>query len=65
MVTCDVSLKGYDKEFIPYLKKLASMVYETGTQKKPGKYVPPSARKSNDAFSPKVNNTLDQMRKNY
>ena len=68
LVTCDVSLKGYDKEFIPYLKKLASMVYQVPTAKKQGKYMPPSVKNnnnSNSGFSPRVNNTLDQMRKNY
>ena len=65
LVTCDVSLKGYDKEFVTYLKRLASMVYEVPTAKKPGKYMPPSVKNNNSGFSPRVNNTLDQMRKNY
>ena len=65
LVTCDISLKGYDKEFIPYLKKLASMVYEPQGAKKQGKYMPPSVKNNNNGFSPRVNNTLDQMRKNY
>ena len=64
LVTCDVSLKGYDKEFMQSLKRLANMVYEnTGTKKKE-KYMPPSI-KSNNSFSPSVNSTLDKMRKNY
>ena len=66
LVTCDISLKGYDKEFIPYLKKLASMVYDAQGTKKSGKYMPPSVKNNNNnGFSPRVNNTLDQMRKNY
>ena len=66
LVTCDVSLKGYDKEFIPYLKNLANMVYgQAPVSKKTAKYMPPSVKNSNTGFSPRVNNTLDQMRKNY
>ena len=65
LVTCDVTLKGYDKEFIQYLKKLADMIYQGTESKKTGKYVPPSVKNNNSGFSPRVNNTLDQMRKNY
>jgi len=65
LVTCDISIKGYDKEFIPYLRKLANMVYQVPMQKKQGKYMPPSVKNNNSGFSTKVNNTLDQMRKNY
>ena len=65
LVTCEVSLKGYDKEFIPHLKKLASMVYQiTQETKKPGKYMPPSV-KNNGAFSSDMNNTLNKMKNNY
>ena len=62
LVICDVSLKGYTKEFLQSLKDLAGMVYKVG--KKSEKYMPPSA-KSNAAFSPRVNNTLNQMKQNY
>ena len=65
LVTCDVSIKGYDKEFITCLKKLASMIYQGTGEKKNGKYTPPSVKNNNSGFSPRVNNTLDQMRKNY
>ena len=64
LVTCDISLKGYDKEFLQCLKNLASMVYHQGT-KKPGKYMPPSVKNNNNGFSPKMNNTLNQMKRNY
>ena len=65
MVTCDVSLKGYSKEFLQSLKSLANMVYQTG--KKQEKYVPPSVKNNNNntEFSQKMNNTLNQMKKNY
>ena len=65
LVTCDISLKGYDKEFINYLKNLASMVYKGQETKKMGKYMPPSVKNNNSGFSPRINNTLNQMRKNY
>ncbi len=65
MVTCDVSLKGYSKEFLQSLKSLANMVYQTG--KKQEKYAPPSVKNNNNntEFSQKMNNTLNQMKKNY
>lgn len=63
LVICDISLKGYDKEFIQDLKKLASMVYQVGN--KSGKYMPPSVKNNNNGFSPRVNNTLNQMKQNY
>ena len=65
LVTCDVSLKGYDKDFITALKKLASMVYQSKEKKKTEKYMPPSVKNNNSGFSPRINNTLDQMKRNY
>lgn len=65
LVTCDVSLKGYDKEFITSLKSLASMIYQVKETKKTGKYMPPSVKNNNSGFSPRVNNTLNQMKRNY
>ena len=41
------------------------MIYQEQTAKKQGKYMPPSVKNNNSGFSPRVNNTLDQMRKNY
>ena len=65
MVTCDVSLKGYSKEFLQSMKNLANMVYQTG--KKQEKYTPPSVKNNNNntEFSQRMNNTLNQMKKNY
>ena len=64
MVTCDVSLKGYNKEFLQSLKNLASMVYPVG--KNQAKYMPPSVKNNNNnSSSPKMNNTLNQMKQNY
>ena len=63
LVTCDISLKGYSKEFIQSLKNLANMVYKSGNKKE--KYAPPSIRNNSNGFSPRMNNTLNQMKKNY
>lgn len=64
LVTCDISLKGYDKDFLQCLKNLANMIYKQETNKK-GKYMPPSVKNNNNGFSPRVNNTLNQMKQNY
>ena len=63
LVVCDISLKGYTKDFLQCLQSLASMVYSTG--KKDAKYAPPSIKNNNNSFSPKMNNTLNQMKRNY
>ena len=63
LVVCDVSLKGYSKEFMQSLKNLCNMVYKTGKNKV--KYMPPSVKNSGGAFSSNMNNTLNQMRQNY
>ena len=64
LVTCDVSLKGYTKEFMQSLKKLANMIYKSSNDTSKQKYMPPSI-KNNDGFSPRMNNTLNQMKRNY
>ena len=64
LVECDVSLKGYSKEFMQSLKKLANMIYKGGNIS--GKYEPPSVKNnSNNTFSTSMNNTLNQMKQNY
>lgn len=63
LVICDISLKGYSKEFLQSLKGLANMIYNQGTNNS-GKYMPPSA-KNKSGFSPRINNTLNQMKQNY
>ena len=63
LIICDISLKGYSKEFIQCLKKLAAMIYPTSTKQE--KYSPPSVKNNNNGFSPRVNNTLNQMKQNY
>ncbi len=67
LVTCDISLKGYTKDFLLSLKNLAGMVYGIGINKKE-KYAPPSIKNNssnNNGFSARMNNTLDQMKRNY
>ena len=65
LVTCDISLKGYTKEFLQCLRNLASMVYTI--DKKDAKYAPPSIKNNNNNndFTPRMNNTLNQMKRNY
>ena len=64
LVTCDVSLRGYSKEFLQSLKRLANMVYMTNS--KTEKYTPPSIKNNeSNGFSTRMNNTLNQMKKNY
>lgn len=62
LVVCDVSLKGYSKEFIQSLRTLAHMIYKLGS--KNGKYMPPSI-KNNNTFSKSMNETLNHMKQNY
>ena len=64
LVECDISLKGYTKEFLQCLQSLTSMVYRNG--RKDAKYAPPSIKNNtNNGFSPRMNNTLNQMKQNY
>ena len=62
LVVCDVSLKGYSKEFMQSLKQLANMIYNQGDKSK-GKYKPPSIK--NNTFSTNMSDTLNQMRQSY
>ena len=59
LINCNITLKGYPKNFIQILKELGNMVYPQTTGKTP--YKPPTVNKS--GFSPSINSTLDQMRK--
>lgn len=69
LINCNISLNGYSKEFITYLRKLANMVYPliTNTQTyNKAKYNNPKYNKySNNTFSNNMNSTLDKMKKNY
>ena len=61
IIECEISLKGYSKEFMQTLKQLASMVYSNNNS-----YTPPSmGRNEENNFSSNMNSTLEQMRRNY
>ena len=64
LVICDVSLKGYSKELMQSLRNLANMIYQIGGKNSSQKYMPPSV-KNNNTFSSSMNNTLNQMKRNY
>ena len=59
LINCDISLKGYPKNFIQILKELGNMIYPLVSGK--STYQPPQVR--NNGFSPSINSTLEQMRK--
>ena len=61
IIECDLSLKGYSKIFLKSLKELGDMLYSKG-----GTYVPPTASGygTQNNFSPSMNATLNQMRRN-
>ena len=61
IIECEVTLKGYSKTFMQILRELANMVYQAGQGN--NSYRPPSMQ--NNGFSPSINNTLDQMKRNF
>ena len=64
IIECEVSLKGYSKEFLQSLKTLGNMVYNTrNTSNSSTSYVPPSL--GENAFSNSMNNTLEKMKKSF
>ena len=67
IINCNISLKGYSKAFMQTLKELANMVYPVTTSKN-NTYRPPAmggTNKNPNYFSSSMNNTLDQMKRNY
>ena len=60
LVNCEISLKGYSKNFIQSLRELGNMVYPLIGGKQPYK---PNNYSNN--FSNQMNKTLDQMKRNY
>ena len=62
LINCDISLKGYSKQFKQILAQLASNVYPLISGK--SSYQPATANYQS-SFSPNINNTLNQMKKNY
>lgn len=65
IINCNISLKGYSKGFMQTLRELGNMIYPVGNSKNGG-YRPPSAGYGqNNTFSPSMNSTLDQMKRNF
>ena len=64
MIECNISLKGYSKVFMQTLKQLGNSVFplisgKTPYEPQPTRYQPPTA------FNASMNNTLNQMKRNY
>jgi len=60
LINCDISLKGYSKGFMLMLEQLGSNVYPLLSGKNKNKSV-----QTTYGFSTNMNNTLNQMKKNY
>ena len=64
LINCDISLRGYSKGFMQTLKQLGNSVFPLISGKAP--YEPPKAKyQPPTAFNANMNNTLNQMKKNY
>lgn len=61
LVNCKISLNGYSKNFIAALKNLGNMVYPLLSNK----YRAVENYSDKNAFSKKMDNTLEQMKRNY
>ena len=61
VMDCEISINGYSKFFNAKLKEVANMVYPLIGNK----YKPMGDYSSNNKFSPNINSTLEQMRRNY
>ena len=69
VVECDISIKKYSKDFMFILKNLAAMVYPESLNKNSGyngyNYNKKNKTQYSNGFSSSVNNTLNNMKKNY
>ena len=63
VINCDVSIKGYSKQFLQILKDLSNWIYTTSYGR--NSYKPQTAQAYNNTFSSDINSTLNQMRKKY
>ncbi|MBR3163455.1 MAG: hypothetical protein IKF17_05100 [Clostridia bacterium] len=64
LINCEISLKGYSKIFLQNLRQLGNMIYPSASGK--GNYRPPAlGNPGGTNFSSSMNNTLDQMKRNY
>ena len=61
LINCEVSIKGYPKNIVQVLQRLANMVYPLVSGK--STYTPPKVQ--SNAFTPSMNSTLDQMKMKY
>lgn len=62
LINCDISLKGYSKQFKQILVQLGNSVYPLISGKSSYQ---PSGTNYQSSFTPNINNTLNQMKKNY
>lgn len=60
IINCDVSLKGYPKNFVRILDELGNMIYPLVSGK--STYRPPTISNSS-GFTPTMNSTLEKMRR--
>ena len=65
IINCDINLKGYSKNFMQVLKSLGNMIYPLVSGQ--GTYRPPTVGGNNQSnvFSPSMNDTLNQMKRNF
>ena len=66
IINCDINLKGYSKNFMQVLKSLGNMIYPLVSGQ--GTYRPPTVGGGNNqsnVFSPSMNDTLNQMKRNF
>ena len=66
IINCDINLKGYSKTFMQVLKALGNMIYPLVSGQ--GTYKPPTVAENNSGmgtFSPSMNDTLNQMKRNF
>ncbi len=66
IINCDINLKGYSKTFMQVLKALGNMIYPLVSGQ--GTYRPPTVGGGNNqsnVFSTSMNNTLNQMKRNF
>lgn len=61
LVNCKIALRGYSKNFMAAIKELGNMVYPLLNNK----YRPVDSYERKEAFSSKMNSTLEQMKRDY
>ena len=61
LINCDITLKGYSKNFMQCLKQIGNSIYPLANEKN-SKYVPNQYQNN---FSSNMNNTLNKMKKKF